>query len=44
MEKFDCKKCVYNGKGGVFNPNKKCTNCTVDSKDIYGRPSCYKEK
>lgn len=44
MEKYDCKKCVHNGKGGVFNRNKKCEHCTVDSKNIYGKPSNYKEK
>ena len=44
MEKYDCKNCVHNGKGGVFNRNKKCEHCTVDSKNIYGKPSNYKEK
>ena len=43
MEKYDCKKCKYN-TGGVFNRNKKCEHCTVDSKDLKGKPSCFKEK
>lgn len=44
MEKYDCKNCVYNGKGGVFNTNKKCQHCTVDSNDLKGKPSCFKAK
>ena len=44
MEKYDCKKCVHNGKGGVFNRNKKCKSCTIDSKNMHGKPSNYKEK
>ena len=43
MEKYDCKKCAHN-TGGVFNRNKKCEHCTVDSKDLKVKPSCYKEK
>lgn len=42
-EKYDCEKCEYN-TGGVFNRNKKCEHCTVDSKDLKGKPSCFKEK
>ncbi len=44
MEKYDCKKCIHNGKGSVFHRNKKCENCTVDSKNIYGKPSNFKGK
>lgn len=42
MEKYDCKNCIHYNKGTVFKRNKKCSNCTVDSKNINGKPSNYK--
>ena len=44
MEKYDCKNCTHNEKGSVFRKNKKCANCTVDSKDLKGKPSNFKAK
>ena len=43
MEKYNCTKCEHN-TGGVFNRNKKCEHCTVDSKDLKGKPLNFKEK
>jgi len=44
MERYDCKECVHSGKGSVFHRNKKCQNCTVDSKNVYGKPSNFQRK
>lgn len=44
MEKYDCNKCVHSEKGSVFNRNKKCVNCTVDTKNLKAKPSNFKEK
>lgn len=44
MDKYDCKNCVHNGKGSVFNRNKKCRHCVVDSNYLKGKPSCFKAK
>lgn len=41
---YDCNKCEHSKTGTVFNPNKHCKSCTVDSKNIKGKPSHYKEK
>lgn len=45
MNKYNCDKCINNGKGSVFHRNRKCAACFVDSDNIYeGKPSNYKEK
>lgn len=45
MEKYDCKNCVHSTKGSVFNnPNPRCKHCTVDSKDLKGKPSAFVKK
>lgn len=44
MKNFDCKNCVHNGKGGIFNMNKMCEHCNVDTRDIKDKPTNYKEK
>ena len=44
MKKYDCDKCIHSRKGGVFNRNKKCANCTIDTKDMNGKPSNFKAK
>lgn len=44
MRKYDCKNCIHSKTGGVFSGNKKCEYCTVNSKNINGKPSNYKEK
>ena len=44
MEKYDCKNCEHNNTGTVFKPSKYCSRCTVDSKNISGKPSLYREK
>lgn len=43
MEKYDCKKCVHNKSGNVSDRGK-CEHCVVDSKNLNGKPSQYKEK
>ena len=44
MEKYNCENCVYCGKGGVFNRNKKCDSCLVEVKNhvIVGKPTNFK--
>ena len=44
MNKYDCKKCINEGKGSVFKRNRKCANCTIDTKDMNGKPSNFKPK
>ena len=41
---YDCKNCVNSKSGSVFNENKKCARCTVDSHNINGKPSKFKER
>ncbi len=43
--KYDCKNCEYGqlNKDQDANKKKYCKKCTVDSKDIYGKPSHFKE-
>ena len=41
--KYDCKECINNKNGNVFHRNKQCSKCTVDSKNIFSKPSCYKK-
>lgn len=35
MNKYNCDKCINNGKGSVFYRNSKCAACFVDSDNIY---------
>lgn len=44
--KYDCSNCEHSKKNAVYDKNKSryCKNCTVDSKDIYGKPTHFKEK
>lgn len=42
-KKYDCQNCIHNKKHTVANPNK-CSQCTVDSNDLEGKPSHYQEK
>lgn len=45
MNKYNCDKCINNGKGSVFHRNRKCAACFVDSDNLYeGKPSNYEEK
>lgn len=44
MKKYDCDKCIHSEKGSVFNRNKKCVNCTIDTKNMNGKPSNFKAK
>lgn len=44
MKKYDCENCIHSRKGGVFNRNKKCAKCTIDTKDMNGKPSNFKAK
>lgn len=43
--KYDCENCEYGQLNKYRDKNKKkyCKNCTVDSKDIYGKPTHFKE-
>lgn len=41
--KYDCQNCEHSKKGSAIKRNRHCKNCTVDSKDIYGKPTHYKE-
>ena len=43
MEKYDCKNCIHSKKRTVANRGK-CEHCTVDSKNLQGKPSQYREK
>lgn len=44
--KYDCSNCEYGQLNKDRDKNKKkyCKKCTVDSKDIYGKPSHFKDK
>lgn len=44
--KYDCKNCEYSQLNKDRDKNKKkyCKKCTVDSKDIYGKPPHFKDK
>lgn len=44
--KYDCSNCEYGQLNKDCDKNKKkcCKNCNVDSKDIYGKPSHFKDK
>lgn len=42
--KYDCKDCEHSRTGSAGKKNRYCKNCTVSSKDIYGKPTHYKEK
>ena len=44
MEKYDCQKCIHYGIGGVLKRNKKCAKCTIDTKNLKGKPSNFQEK
>lgn len=43
--KYDCNNCEYGQLNKYRDKNKKkyCKNCTVDSGDIYGKPTHFKE-
>ena len=43
MGKYNCDKCVNYGIGGVFNRNKRCAKCTVDTKNLKAKPSNFQE-
>ena len=43
MKKYDCKNCIHSKKRTVANRGK-CEHCTVDSKNLQGKPSQYREK
>ena len=40
---WDCEECIYSKNGTVANRGK-CEHCTVDSKNLQGKPSQYREK
>ena len=40
---YDCKNCIHSKKRTVANRGK-CKHCTVDSKNLQGKPSQYREK
>lgn len=45
MNKYNCDKCINNGKGSVFHRNRKCAACFVDSDNLYeGKPSITKKR
>ena len=44
MNEYDWKKCVHEGKGGVFKRNKKCSSCVIDTKDMSKKPTNFKSK